>query len=449
MSTKDNRPLDTLSPEETRQLILDLRAHQVELETQNEALRKSLAETALRENEGKLHAIIQGSPIPAFAIGKDHKIIHWNKALAKLSGIRAEKVVGTTQQWRAFYSEERPCMADLLVDENIDVLADWYSGKYTRSELITDAYEATDFFPALGEKGKWLRFTAAAIRDANGEMVGAFETLEDVTDRKQAEEVLRSKIAAQRTLAEANLHIEYILNAVHDGLWENNFRTGVFQFSNRMFTMLGYTPMKGVAGFEFLTSKIHPDDRKPFEQVREQVANSGISVWDTTFRMQAADGSWRYILSRGNCIGRDEQGRGCRYAGTHTDITERRLAEDALRESEALLKSLFDHHAAVQLLIDPDTGNITDANYAAVNFYGWPADRLRKMKIQDIHILPPEPVKQEMEKTAPLKRVYFEFRHRRADDSVRDVAVFSSRIEVNGKSLLHAIIHDITGKTMS
>ncbi|MDO9262408.1 MAG: PAS domain-containing protein, partial [Desulfosalsimonadaceae bacterium] len=127
MTTKDNRPLETLSPEETRQLILDLRAHQVELETQNEALRKSLAETALRENEGKLHAIIQGSPIPAFAIGKDHKIIHWNKALAKLSGIKAEKVVGTTQQWRAFYSDERPCMADLLVDEDIDVLADWYS----------------------------------------------------------------------------------------------------------------------------------------------------------------------------------------------------------------------------------------------------------------------------------------------------------------------------------
>ncbi|MDA8403744.1 MAG: PocR ligand-binding domain-containing protein [Desulfobacteraceae bacterium] len=216
MTTHDNRPAGTLSLEETRQLILDLQARQASLEAENEALRRALAENALRENTEKLHAIIQGSPIPAFAIGKDHKIVHWNKALVKLSGVKAEKVIGTRQQWRAFYSEERPCLADLLVDDAIDVLADWYSGKYIRSELIADAYEATDFFPALGEGGKWLRFTAAAVRDAHGEIAGAVETLEDVTDRKQAEELLRSKIVAQRTLAEANLHIEYMLNTLRE-----------------------------------------------------------------------------------------------------------------------------------------------------------------------------------------------------------------------------------------
>ena len=318
-------PLEDLSPEEMRQLIVDLRARLAELETRNEELRRTQAENALRENHGKLHAIIQESPIPAFAIGKDHKIIHWNKALAKLSGIKAEKVIGTTQQWRAFYSEERPCMADLLVDQAIDVIADWYSGKYIHSELIADAYEATDFFPALGERGKWLRFTAAPIRDVLGEIVGAVETLEDVTDRKQAEEVLRSKIVAQRTLAEANLRIEYILNAVHDGLWEIDFRTGVYLFSNRMFTMLGYTPIEGVKGYEFLKNKIHPDDRKIFEAEQEKLASGSVSTWDTSCRMQAADGTWRHVLSRGNCVGRDGQGRGYRYVGTHTDITERYL----------------------------------------------------------------------------------------------------------------------------
>lgn len=321
-------PLEDLSPEEMRQLIVDLRVRLAGLETRNAELKQARTENAL-------HAIIQGSPIPAFAIGKDHKIIHWNKALVKLSGVKAEKVIGTKQQWRAFYSEERPCLADLLVDEAIDVIADWYSGKYTRSELIADAYEATDFFPALGEKGKWLRFTAAAVRDAHGEMVGAFETLEDVTDRKQAEEVLRSKIAAQRTLAEANLRIEYILNAVHDGLWEIDFRTGVYQLSNRMFTMLGYTQINGVKGYEFLTNKIHPEDRKIFEIEQEKLASGSVSTWDISYRMQAADGSWRYVLSRGNCIGRDGQGMGYRYVGTHTDITERRLTEETLRESGA------------------------------------------------------------------------------------------------------------------
>jgi len=326
-------PLEDLSLEEMRRLIVDLRARLAELEIRNEELKKARTETTLRESEGKLYAIIQGSPIPAFAIGKDHKIIHWNKALAKLSGIRAEKVIGTTQHWRAFYSAERPCMADLLVDQAIDVIADWYSGKYIQSELIADAYEATDFFPALGERGKWLRFTAAAIRDAHGDIVGAVETLEDITDRKQAEEVLRSKIAAQRTLAEANLRIEYILNAVHDGLWEIDFRTGVYLFSNRMFTMLGYTPIESIKGYEFLKNKIHPEDRKIFEAEQEKLASGSVSTWDTIYRMQAADGVWRYVLSRGNCVGRDGQGMGYRYVGTHTDITERRLAEDALREN--------------------------------------------------------------------------------------------------------------------
>lgn len=338
MTTQDNRPLEDLSPEEMRQLIQALQARQADLEAENESLRRAQAEHSQRENQGKLHAIIQGSPIPAFAIGKDHKIIHWNKALAKLSGIRAEKVIGTTQQWRAFYSEERPCMADLLVDQALAVMADWYSGKYVQSELIADAYEATDFFPALGERGKWLRFTAAAVRDAHGEIVGAVETLEDVTDRKQAEEVLRSKIAAQRTLAEANLRIEYILNAVHDGLWEIDLRTGVFQFSNRMFTMLGYTPTRDIDGFQFLTGKIHPDDKGAFEREWKKLENGSTSEWDTAYRMQASDGSWRHILSCGTCIGRDGEGRGYRYVGTHTDITRQHQAEAALQESEARLR---------------------------------------------------------------------------------------------------------------
>jgi len=64
-----------------------------------------------------LQSIIGSTPIPAFIIGKDHLIIYWNKALEELSGIKAREVVGTGQQWRAFYKTARPCMADLLVDK--------------------------------------------------------------------------------------------------------------------------------------------------------------------------------------------------------------------------------------------------------------------------------------------------------------------------------------------
>jgi PAS domain S-box-containing protein len=151
---------------------------------------QKLAENNLRESEQMLHRVIQSSPIPTFVIGKDHRVLYWNRALEELSGINADKVIGTAEQWRAFYREKRPCMADLLVDQSLEAIPQWYFEKYIKSRLLDDAYEATDFFPELGDTGKWLRFTTAVIRDSQGGLVGAIETLEDVTERKRAEEEL-------------------------------------------------------------------------------------------------------------------------------------------------------------------------------------------------------------------------------------------------------------------
>jgi PAS domain S-box-containing protein len=154
------------------------------------SLLQNKTEGYLQESEQVLHSIISGSPIPAFVIGRDHQLIYWNKALEELSRIPAAEVIGTKQHWRAFYSSERPCLADLLVDEALDSIPEWYSHKYVKSKLLDEAYEAVDFFPELGEEGKWLRFTAAVIRNVHGHIIGAIETLEDVTERKRAEEAL-------------------------------------------------------------------------------------------------------------------------------------------------------------------------------------------------------------------------------------------------------------------
>ena len=148
------------------------------------------AEKELRDSEQRLSSVIQGSPIPTFLIGKDHRVIYWNRALEELSRIKAEDVIGTREHWRAFYRSDRPCMADLIVDDALETVPDWYSGKFSKSRLLEEAYEATDFFPELGDEGRWLRFTAAAIRSSAGDLMGAVETLEDVTERKRAEEEL-------------------------------------------------------------------------------------------------------------------------------------------------------------------------------------------------------------------------------------------------------------------
>jgi len=143
-----------------------------------------------KHREQMLRRIIQASPLPTFVIRKDHRVLYWNAAMEKLSHIKTEDVIGTDQQWRAFYREQRPCMADLIVDGAIDKAPRWYSEMPRKSRLVDEAIEAVVFIPEIGDRGKWFRFTAAAIRDSRGEMFGAVETTEDVTEEKLADEEL-------------------------------------------------------------------------------------------------------------------------------------------------------------------------------------------------------------------------------------------------------------------
>jgi PAS domain S-box-containing protein len=155
---------------------------------------RKAVEEALYESQQLMHSIIQGSPIPAFVIDKNHRITYWNRALEELSGLRAKDMVGTSEQWRAFYSEKRPCMADVLVDADITAMNLLYPGKYIKSNLLDDAYEGTDFFPDIGGgRGKWIRFTAAVIKSSQGNTIGVIETLEDISERREAEVALISE----------------------------------------------------------------------------------------------------------------------------------------------------------------------------------------------------------------------------------------------------------------
>jgi PAS domain S-box-containing protein len=139
-----------------------------------------------------LSKIVNGSAIPLFVINKEHKVTHWNTALEALTGIKGEEIIGKDDHWRAFYREKRPAMADLIVNgATAQEVEKYYQDKFKKSVLIDGAYEAEDFFPALGRKGRWLHFTASPIRDESGEIIGAIETLIDTTERKVLENNLR------------------------------------------------------------------------------------------------------------------------------------------------------------------------------------------------------------------------------------------------------------------
>jgi PAS domain S-box-containing protein len=149
-------------------------------------------ERELVERERALSQIVQGNTIPTFVINKDHIVTHWNRACEKLTGYKAEEIVGTNKQWLPFRPEKRPAMADVIVDNmEEDEIERYYGDKWRKSALIKGAYEAEEFFPHIGEGGKWLFFTAAPIRGADGETVGSIETLWDTTERKKAQEALQ------------------------------------------------------------------------------------------------------------------------------------------------------------------------------------------------------------------------------------------------------------------
>ncbi len=121
-----------------------------------------------------------------------------------------------------------------------------------------------------------------------------------------------------------------------------------------------------------------------------------------------------------------------------------RQTEAALMQSEKHFRDMFEGHSAMMLVIDPDTGFILDANKAAIEFYGWTIDEIRKLRIQDINTLSPEEIKTAIEQTKTGEKNYFEFRHRRADGSIRDIEAYSRTIVTDGRSSLYIIVHDVT-----
>ena len=147
-----------------------------------------------------LQQVIDASPVATFVVDVNHVVTHWNHALEELSGIPASEVVGTHHQWRAFYPAHRPVLADLVVDGlQGGLLNRYYGGKFHSSDLIPGAVEAEDYFPALEGGAAWLYFTASPLRDADGKIVGAVETLQDVTERKH-EQIARRE--SERRLAD-------------------------------------------------------------------------------------------------------------------------------------------------------------------------------------------------------------------------------------------------------
>ena len=126
----------------------------------------------------------------------------------------------------------------------------------------------------------------------------------------------------------------------------------------------------------------------------------------------------------------------------------RRLARQAtaLHESEQSYRNQFANNSAVMLLVDLTDGTIIDANAAAVTFYGYPREQLLALCTTDLNSLPAAEDRQARASIMESQGARFQFQHRLADGSVREVEVSVSRIQFGGRTVLHAIVFDITDR---
>lgn len=115
-------------------------------------------------------------------------------------------------------------------------------------------------------------------------------------------------------------------------------------------------------------------------------------------------------------------------------------------EGENLFSALFKDNHQVILIIDPDTGDIVEANRAAARFYGYSEDEIKKLKIKQINTMGQEEIRRKMSEAMDRGKVSFNFRHKLRDGSIRDVQVFTGPIIFKGKQLLYSAINDISDK---
>jgi PAS domain-containing protein len=155
--------------------------------------RSSPDHEAISEQLEFTNNLIQNCAVAIFVIDQDHRVVNWNRACEALTGLQASEVIGTADQWKPFYDYQRPCLSDLIVDQAIGNLPEYY-GTFGKSALLPKGYHAEGWYPGLGGDDRYVIFDAAPVFNRKGELVAAIETLQDITASKVAEEERRQLI---------------------------------------------------------------------------------------------------------------------------------------------------------------------------------------------------------------------------------------------------------------
>jgi len=272
---------------------------------------------------------------------------------------------------------------------------------------------------------RWFR-SSISPPSIGGKVKNVVLVLQDITDRSRNENTIKGAIQNQKTVVETAM----------DGFCLVDIKGRILEANETYCRMSGYSKKElttmFISDIEVIDTKTEIDSRI------QSIIASGEGRFETVHRKKDG-GTFQVEVST-----HYQSDFGGRFITFIHDITEKKHAEESLRDSEARYKSLFQDNQSVLLLINPETAEIIDANPAACHYYGWSHTEMCQKTLFEDNPLSEEKIKKSLQIAKEEKCNHFFFKHRLANGELRYVELYTGPIKFGETILLYAIIHDIT-----